>query len=120
MNLYTNYDFYVESGGVMPEFDFNKLALKAGAFLEKITFDRVKTYEETDAHELQYTVCEIVDAMKLANDAKSGGKQVTSVSNDGYSETYADVSRASETEELYEIATLYLPAYLFDQCIYED
>lgn len=122
MDAYITYDFYTsEYGGAMPENLFKKQAVRASRYIDRITFDRVKDLEDIP-ESVKYACCEMTDALQVYDDAKVDGKDVQSVSNAGYSVTFASGSDASGgiTGKLYEIAELYIPAHLLSMCVCEE
>lgn len=126
MKQYSTYNFYISQygGEMLTEFQFNKAARKASAYIDKITYDRARTYTETEEHELQMCVCEMAEAIKQHDDSLVDGKLISSVSNQGYSESYVvrgDTSAIKTLEfDLMDIAMLYLPYELLSLCVYED
>ena len=116
MRVYSNYDFYIsEYGGEdLTEFQFDRACRKASAYIDKITFGRADDYEETEWHELQICACEMAEAIFAYEANKSHGKDVVSVTNQGYTETYANGAKSEIEYKLGNIANLYLPPYLIE------
>lgn len=117
MNTYATYPFYVNTyGGSAAETEFNREAFRASRYLDKITFNRATTITDPDTHELlSYAVCDMADQLIAERSAKVDGKDVKSVSNDGYSVSFvteADGANSSTAQKLYDIAVNYLPSEL--------
>lgn len=103
-----DYSFYTSTfKGKTAQADFDRLAVKASAYLNRLTFDRI-----TDAlpaatlNRAKLALCEVVDALSL----NEHGGGVASESNDGVSVTYVTgVSNAkTDQQRLREAAVLYL------------
>lgn len=114
-----DYKYYVETyRGTMGEDDFNKCILAASAYLNKITFGRIETHINDLSQDIKHLACLCADEVKALSDSKVDGKIVSSISNDGYSVSFADAGQASRQDEayvkIYYLARLYLPdEYLF-------
>lgn len=95
--MYTDYDYYLNVyGGQITDSElFDRLAYKASKKIDRVTFGRLKAdgaaqYKNLDPDNweaVNYATCEVID--KLYELERNGGKEVVSVSNDGYTETYA-------------------------------
>lgn len=105
---YADFTYYSqEYGGTMPEADFKRLSRQASAFLDTVTFDRIKsTLPKAVMDKVRAACCAVADACLL--NEQGGG--VASETNDGVSVTYvAGVSNAkTESQRLHEAAALYL------------
>nr|DAU03942.1 MAG TPA: Head Tail Connector Protein [Caudoviricetes sp.] len=94
---------------ITDEKEFNRLSKRAEIKLNAITHMRAKRFEEaydedtaTDFQQqvhvqIQDTFCQLLNTMAV-QDASGMGTGITSVSNDGYSESYK-VTTAQEKEE---------------------
>lgn len=92
--------------GTLTESDFNRLSVKASAYMDRVTFGRLA--EETDETVLNsagLAFCAVVDAMKQNEE---GG--IKSESNDGVSVTYVENSGSAKTDgrRLREAVDLFL------------
>lgn len=90
-----DYTFYTGTyKGALSEADFNRQAVKASAYLDRVTFNRLAGVTDTATLELaKLACCAAADAM-LANEA--GG--VASESNDGISVTYVEGSGPAKAD----------------------
>ncbi|MCH5271581.1 MAG: hypothetical protein J1E83_12665 [Lachnospiraceae bacterium] len=99
---------------ITEETDFNRYATRAAAKLDAITHMRAKrfwdAYRKTKAtdfqkmvhNQIQLTLCELVNALYV-QDSSGMGTGVSSVSNDGYSESYKVTTAAEKEAQLYSI-----------------
>jgi len=97
------------SGRITDENTFNKLRLSAELKMNTITHMRAKRFEteydesvatdfQKQVHEqIKSCVCDLIDAIDTQR-ASAMGTGISSVSNDGYSESYK-ITTASEREE---------------------
>lgn len=104
----SSYEMYVMLGGKLSQFDFNENANLAIAYLDTITFGRVKKVIDGPAREderdkVLMAICALVDEI---NAQKSGG-ELASATNDGYTETYVTTGKSAE-DRLRAIATRFL------------
>jgi hypothetical protein len=113
------YEYYKSGflGNAIPsEADFNRLCLRAGSFIDCVTFGRLDLaawQEVVDETALKNAVCAVCDALY----AQAGREGIKSESNDGYSVTYTDDSCA---KNMLLAARQFLPAEVFykgaDEC----
>ncbi|WP_252247441.1 hypothetical protein [Clostridium sp. ZBS4] len=104
---YSDYNFYKESfgGNTIPEGSFLKFNLKASAYINKITFGRVKKLEEIP-EEVKFAVCSTMEVMKKIED---DGGVISSETEGDHSVSYVDgISTMSEEKKIYETARLFL------------
>lgn len=87
---YADYDFYEkEYKGTLTASLFDSYIVKASREIDKNVNRKLKESDITD--EVKYVACELVDFL---NDNKMFlEKKIASVSNDGVSETYTNISR---------------------------
>lgn len=109
--LYVTWEYYSSLYDMVPEEDFQKLCTKASAKLDVYTHLRAQVFEEAydpetatpferQVHtQIQNTVCELINLVS-AQDAAGAGSGITSVSNDGYSESYKVTTQAEKEVEL--------------------
>lgn len=105
---YITWEYYSSLYSDVSEEDFEKLNKKASAKLDLLTHLRAKSFEaaydeitatdfQKQVHaQIQNTVCELINAINM-QEISGMGTGITSVSNDGYSETYK-VTTAVEKE----------------------
>ena len=114
-----DYKYYAETyKGTMGEDDFNKCILAVSAYLNKITFGRIEAHIDDLSEDIEHLACLCADEVKALSDSKVDGRTVSSVSNDGYSVSFADANQANGQDEayakIYYLARVYLPdEYLF-------
>ena len=102
---YATYNHYKchFKGNAIPSLEiFDRLKIKASAYVDKITFGRITGV--TDA--VQNAVCAVCDVLYNA----SGHEGITSENNDGYIVNYADEKAIQK--QLYQAAALFLPSEL--------
>ncbi len=83
--------------------EFDKLEIRALAYIDKITFGRITEMSES----IKCAVCSVCEALNRRIEAY-GIKQEQ---NDGYSVTYKD-AEISEFDDLYMSASVFLPSEL--------
>lgn len=98
MERYVGYQYYAsEYGGtIVPEAAFSAVALKASAFLDRITFGRIT---EPYPDEVRMAACQLVE-MQYQFDKRAGEKEIKSDSNDGYSVSYVTEGQDGEPAEV--------------------
>lgn len=103
---YVDYEYYVKAflGTAIPESSFPALEKKAEAFLNRITFGRVKRLPEIP-NEVKDAICAMAE-YNFREDKKTPG--VRSENIDGYSVSYGDSTETSRNAELYSVAKNYL------------
>ena len=107
---YADYAFYTGTylGDVIASTDFNRLALRASAYVDRLTFDRAASdMENTTA--IKMAVCAVAEELQtIEQEGDVGGIQSESVGS--LSVTYASTSikQHSTTKRLEEAARLYL------------
>lgn len=102
-----DYSFYTSTfKGMTTEEDFDRLAVKASAYLDRVTFDRITDSLPTATlTRVKLAMCEVVDTLLL----NEHGGGVASETNDGISVNYvAGISNAkTDQQRLREAAALY-------------
>lgn len=112
MEKYADYTYYTETyGGSMPKVSFSKLSMRMSRYIDKITFGRLKDLKDVPDW-LKCVCCELCDMQFAHERAKTDGKNVKSVSNDGYSVAFSDdsISEAGHVKALRDVADIYIPA----------
>ncbi len=102
-----DYNFYTQTfKGTTSEADFNRLSVKATAYLDRVTFQRITDdLPATTLTKVKLAFCEVVDALLLGE--QGGG--VVSESNDGVSVTYvASKTARTDAQRLRDAVGLYL------------
>lgn len=113
--MYATYEDYASlyGGTVLSEEEWPALERKAAAYVDQITYDRLRLCERPPA-EARLAVCAVAEVVKrerLAMESALSAAGVKSFTNDGYSETLApseEVNRQFEGEKR-EAAGVYLP-----------
>lgn len=105
---YIDWGYYNSLYSEITEDDFNRLCTKASAKIDVHTHMRAKKFEaafdaesatdfQKQVHaQIQNTVCELMNAMYV-QETSGMGTGISSVSNDGYSESYK-ITTAAERE----------------------
>ena len=103
-----DYSFYTGTfKGKTTQADFDRLAVKASAYLDRVTFDRLTNdLPAATLNRVKLAFCEVVDTLLL----NEHGGGIASESNDGVSVNYvAGISNAkTDQQRLREAAALYL------------
>lgn len=99
--MYADYTYYTETykGNAIPLSDYDRLALRASSYLDKLTMGRIK--EPTE--DIKMAVCAVAEAW-LINEQ---GGDVTSQSVGSWSKTYAKKIKTDD-QRLYDAAQLHL------------
>lgn len=98
---YCEYDFYKTNySGTMPVSTFNRLSIKASAYIKSNTFNRIT--EPVLDENVKYCMCDLVD--KMLKIEKREGKKSESVGT--WSTAY--VESAEDKQELYNTLLDYL------------
>ena len=115
---YINWEYYNSHFPKVDEDTFLRLQPQAEMKLDIMTFGRAKTfideypeapttYQTRVYEQIKSTVCSLINVMKNGEDT-GAGTGVTSVSNDGYSESYNNVTQAQADTELRSVAFQWL------------
>ena len=104
---YADFEYYKNTyGGEMAEKDYKRLSRQASAYLDFITFERIKNVtDETIMEKAKDACCALADTYLL--NEQGGG--IASETNDGVSVTYVN-GTGSKTDEqrLKQTALIYL------------
>lgn len=96
MNELTTYDFYIDTyGGEMEEVAFDKVILKASAFINYMTAGRAG-----DTDDVQLATCAVADIYNNSKDMQQAAGTIASETNDGYSVTYSNNSNMNIDEAI--------------------
>lgn len=115
----TDYQYYSDTyKGSMTEDEFDRNILTASAYLNKITFGRIEADISDLSEDIQHLACLCADEVKSLSEANVDGRKVASVSNDGYSVSFADSGNTDIQSDIYSkiyyLARTYLPSeYLY-------
>jgi hypothetical protein len=106
-------DYYYEFNELYPdrlsEEQFSMYVPSAKAYIDVITHNRAGKAAGYKADRVKMAVCAVVCEMAALDAAKgTDGARLTSVSNDGYSESYASMGADTETDALRSAAMRYL------------
>jgi hypothetical protein len=113
---YVDYEYYDETylGTAIAEADFPRLALRASAEIDRLTFERAGAVVEADDDEavidkIQMATCAIADDLQRSEDA-GGQDNITSERTGNHSVSYGPKSSMSRSleENVFESARLYL------------
>lgn len=90
-----DYNFYHEvyHGSIASDKNFDNAELEAEAFVDMITFGRIKKLQEIP-DSVKFAICSLVDV--VAKFVESQKNDLLSESNDGYSITYASAAKSTE------------------------
>jgi hypothetical protein len=104
--MYADYTFYKNTYcGAASSTEHARLAVRAAAYVDRMTFGRAKTAKDSDLEAVKMAECAIVD--ELASQEQGG--IVTSETNDGISRSYATGSVVkSSTQRIYAAAEVFL------------
>lgn len=93
--MYLTYSDYTNMGGTLTEAAYTRLEYRARSLIDAHTFGRVKALTPTP-ESVKMLTFELV----ALGDQDDHGGQVASISNDGYSESYAATDGATKSESL--------------------
>ena len=99
------YEEYTAAGGTLDETEYNRLAVRAWAYLDTLTLGKAALATGTVLGKVKLCLFDLVGTMYQTEQ----GGEVVSANNDGYSETYAQSGKTAE-QKLYSSAALYLAA----------
>ncbi len=104
MMIFADYEFYKSVGGDLNEEEFQQLAPKASAYINKLTFGRAA--EHADDERVKRCCCELCDTLSAA---ASNGQIKQSESVGSWSVTYANSENTSETSFAWAACRVWLP-----------
>lgn len=114
--MYATYEDYTGAycGRSIPTEDWPRLERRAAAYIDEITYGRLKHGPDPPPEEVRLAVCAVAEIMREEETTVKAARQnagVKSFSNDGYSETLAEVSdvRKQYAAEKRKAAGIYLP-----------
>lgn len=109
--IYADYDFYVNGygGKAVSEEDFPRLAAKASAMIDKLTFRRAA--EHSDDECIKMCCCELCESLMLTDGNGGMVRQSESVGSWSYSLSGADGT--SETVMARAVCRTWLPAWIY-------
>ncbi len=111
---YVTWEYYNSLYSEVSEVDFPRLCAKASAKLDVYTHMRAKNfliafdedtatdYQKQVYTQIQDTVCDLINAL-YTQETSGMGTGITSVSNDGYSESYKITTAAEKSAQLLTI-----------------
>lgn len=106
MTIFANYDYYkTVCVGDLSEEEFSRIAAKASAYIDKITFGRAS--EHADDERVKRCCCELCDTLTAA---VSSGQIKQSESAGSWSVTYANSENTSEMSFARAACRVWLPA----------
>lgn len=104
--IYADYEFYKTTGGKLSEEEFSKIAAKASAYIDKITFGRAS--ENADDERVKRCCCDLCDTLSAIS--ADGGQKKQSESVGSWSVTYANSENTSEINYARAACRVWLPA----------
>ena len=116
--MYADYEFYTESygGRSISEGDFPRLAAKASALIDKLTFGRAA--EHSDDEQVKMCCCELSESLALTDG--NGGMIKQSESVGSWSCTLAGSENASEGAFARAACRAWLPAEWLYRGVYKE
>ena len=104
--MHADFEFYtIFYGGTLDSEAYNRLAVRASAEIDRLTFNRAATATGADLEAVKMAVCAVVDEL---NYLELGG-DITSESNDGISRSYASANvTRTKTQRLQAAADIWL------------
>lgn len=106
---YADYGFYTDFyGGTLTEDEFHQMEIRADAYLDYLTGNRLKQNPEAVTKEVKMAVCAVLEELHRQECIGKEGR-ISSFSNDGYTEhlSYGNDNR-SNPRKLKETAMIYL------------
>jgi len=104
--IFADYEFYKSVGGGLSEEEFSKVAAKASAHIDKITFGHAS--EHADDERVKRCCCDLCDSLSAISE--SGGQVKQSESVGSWSVTYANSENTSEINYARAACRVWLPA----------
>lgn len=105
--MYADYTFYTsEYKGSLAESDYTRLAVRASAEIDRMTFNRARTASGDDLTAVKMAECAVVDELNFQGTGGTG--DVTSESNDGISRSYASGVAKTARQRIIAAADTYL------------
>ena len=103
--MYSDYTFYMnEYKGVLGSEEYTRLAVRASAEIDRLTFNRAATATGSDLEAVKMAECAVADELHTI---EMGG-DITSESNDGVSRSYAGGAARSKAQRVQSVAELWL------------
>jgi hypothetical protein len=105
MAAYADYTYYTNTykGNSITEYDFDRLILRASAYLDRITANRAADYTSEDA--VKMAACAVAETWYI----NEQGGEIASQSVGSWSRHYAQAKPKSNDRRLLDAAILYLP-----------
>lgn len=109
MTVLADYEFYKSTGGGLSEEEFSRIAAKASAYIDKMTFG--KASENAGDERVKRCCCDLCDTLSAISASKSGGLIKQSESVGSWSVTYANSENTtSEINYARAACRVWLPA----------
>lgn len=109
MMIFADYEFYKSTGGDLSEAEFAKVAAKASAYIDKVTFGNAA--KNADDKRVKRCCCDLCDTLSAIATAQSGGLIKQSESVGSWSVTYANSENTtSEINYARAACRVWLPA----------
>lgn len=104
--MYADFEYYTQEylGNQIKEEDFPRLALRAGEYLDEVTFDRITSLNPVP-QEVKKACCAVAE-LELKMEIEEDGKTSETVGN--YSVTWAQGRRETLSASRYQSAARYL------------
>lgn len=105
--VYADYNYYTNTyHGTLPVDSFNKMVLKASREIDnnintRLNQEKINNLPEEAQNQLKYTACALTDL--ISKQEESYSKKVSSISIDGVSKTYKDISNSDITKNKQKI-----------------
>lgn len=105
MTIFADYEYYKSIGGGLSEEEFSRIAAKASAYIDKITFGRAS--DNADDERVKRCCCELCDTLSAA---VNSGQIKQSESVGSWNVTYANSENTSEMSFARAACRVWLPA----------
>lgn len=103
--MYADFPFYQnEYHGTLTEAEYTRLAVRASAYVDRMTYGRAKKAVGDDLTAVKLAECAIADELQ----SQEQGGIVTSESNDGISRSFATSVVKSNAQRIYAAADVFL------------
>jgi len=107
---YADYTFYTDTypGSVIASADFDRLALRASAYIDRLTLDRAASDTENTTA-IKMAVCAVAEELQvIEQEGSTGGIQSERVGSHQVTYSQSSIKQRSKTKRLEEEARLYL------------
>ena len=99
--MYLDYCSYVQMGGELDQYVYERMAAKAERLIDRATHARLKAQASVPMS-VKYCIMELIDAIQADESmgSMSAGREISSMSNDGVSVSFAAMAASARYMEI--------------------